>query len=323
MAAAYVQQLGGPDQINYGELPLPDPGPGDVLIKVDGVAVNHVDTFVRSGSFPTALPSPFIVGRDLVGTVAGVGQNVDQFRVRDRVWCNSLGHAGRQGAAAQYALAPADRVYRLPDDADPTTAVAVAHPAATASLALSVHGRLRAGETLYVAGGAGHVGSALITFGKEYGASVVTSAAEHDRDYCSALGADRVLDYQDSGLFDHLKEFAPDGVDVAIDTSGRQDLAAMISTLALGGRIVLLAGMGASAALDVGSLYTRDRSLIGFVISNAGSDQLAAAAEEINALLARQTLAPRMITPMPLSKAATAHDQLERGRTRSRIVLQP
>lgn len=323
MAAAYVNRLGDPAEIDYGELPVPRPGPDEVLINAIGSAVNHVDTFVRSGSFPTPIRFPFVIGRDVAGTVVAVGDRVDQFRVGDRVWCNSMGHGGRQGVAAEYAAAPAERVYPVPPGVDPTTAVAVAHPAATAYLALIAHGGLRSGQTVYIGGGAGQVGSALITIAHQHGARIVASAAEHDREYCLGLGADHVLDYKNSGLFDQLAEWAPGGVGIAIDTSGRQDLSMMLSDIALGGRVVLLAGMGSRVSLDVGSLYTRDRSLIGFVISNATVDQLAAAAAQINGLLAQNTLGAREITRMPLSRAADAHEQMERGRVRSRIVLQP
>lgn len=323
MAAAYVNELGGPENIRYGPLPVPEPGPGDVLIRTAGVAVNPVDTFVRSGGFPTQTPFPFIIGRDVAGTVAAVGDQVDQFRAGDSVWCNSLGHAGRQGAAAEYALAAQQRVYHLPAGVDPMTAVSVVHPAATAYLALVVHGGLGSAGTAYIAGGAGHVGSSLITVAHQRGARVIASASARDRDYCRHLGADEVIDYHTPDLAAQLRMVVPEGVDLAIDTSGKQDLATVISMLGQEGRMVVLAGMGSRATLDLGSLYTRDRSLIGFVISNARAGDLATAAEQINALLARHALEPRETVTMPLSEAARAHDQLERGTVKARMVLQP
>lgn len=131
-----------------------------MLVRVAAVAVNPVDTFVRSGAYRTPIPFPFVVGRDLVGTVVAYGSEAAGFALGDRVWCNSLGHDGRQGAAAQYAIVASDRLYRLPQGIDPLTAVAVAHPAATAYLGLTVHAGLVPGETIYIAGGGGHVGSA-------------------------------------------------------------------------------------------------------------------------------------------------------------------
>jgi NADPH:quinone reductase-like Zn-dependent oxidoreductase len=159
MNAAYVTEPGPATTVRYGELPVPRPAPGEVLVRMAVTAVNPVDTFARSGAWRTPLPSPFVIGRDLVGTVATAAHG---YAAGDSVWCNSLGHAGRQGAAAGYAAVPADRLYRLPPGVDPVAAVAVPHPAATAWLALFRHARLRAGETVYVAGGGGNVGAALV-----------------------------------------------------------------------------------------------------------------------------------------------------------------
>ncbi|MEU9823974.1 alcohol dehydrogenase catalytic domain-containing protein [Micromonospora chersina] len=143
MRAAYIERPGPVTEIRYGELPAPRPGPTDALVDVLATTVNPVDTFVRSGAYPTAMPLPFVVGRDLIGRVAETGSGVPGLRAGDLVWCNSLGYDGRPGAAAEQAVVPADRLYRLPDGVDPATAVTVLHPIATAYLALFVHGRLR------------------------------------------------------------------------------------------------------------------------------------------------------------------------------------
>src|SRR4051794_11428634 len=132
MEAAYVEQLGPPDNIRYGTLPTPVPGPDEVLVNVLATTVNPVDTFVRSGSFRTEVVLPLVLSRDLVGTVATAACG---FTAGELVWSNSLGHGGRQGAAASQAVVPGDRLYRLPSSVDPVSAVAVFHPAATAYLA--------------------------------------------------------------------------------------------------------------------------------------------------------------------------------------------
>ena len=128
------------------------------------------------------------MGRDLVGTVAGPGPGTP-FRPGDRVWCNSLGHDGRQGSFAGYAVVPAARLYRLPAGADPAVAVAVAHPAATAYLAWFVHARLRAGETVYVGGAGGNVGFAAVQLARGAGARIVASAGPADHWRCREAGA--------------------------------------------------------------------------------------------------------------------------------------
>src|SRR5205823_12714998 len=125
MRAAYIDELGPPENIRYGELATPRPGPTDVLVDVAFTTVNPVDTFVRSGAFATPVDFPFVVGRDLVGTVAEAGGGAPGFAVGDLVWCNSLGHGGRQGATAECAVVPADRLYHLPDGVRPNDAVTV------------------------------------------------------------------------------------------------------------------------------------------------------------------------------------------------------
>ncbi|MFC4021463.1 NADPH:quinone reductase [Micromonospora sp. GCM10011542] len=321
MRAAYIERPGPAADIRYGELPAPRPGPTDVLVDVVATTVNHVDTFVRSGAFPTPLPLPFVVGRDLVGRVAEAGPGVTGFGVGDLVWCNSLGHDGRQGSAAEQAVVPADRLYRLPAGVEPATAVAVVHPAATACLGLFTHGRLRMGETVVVAGGGGNVGAALVAFAAAAGARVVATASTADAEFCRTLGAAEVLDYRHPDLIGQLRTACPDGVDVYLDTAGRNELEPVVDLLALRGRIVLLAGAHTRPVLPVGPLYTSDRSIIGFVISHATTSELAEAASMVNHLLAAGRLAPRGIVALPLSAVAEAHRMIEKGELRGRRAV--
>ena len=322
--AAYIEERGPAETIRYGQIPVPVPGPTDVLVHVEAVAVNPVDTFVRSGAFATALPFPFVIGRDLVGTVAACGPGAARFTVGERVWSNSLGHAGRQGAAAEYVVVPADRLYPLPGGADPVTTVAILQPAATAYLALTVHGRLRAGETVLIAGAAGHVGRAATMLATGAGARVIATARAADLDTCRSLGADVALDYGDPDLSRRLHEAVPTGVDVHLDTSGHQNLDLAVDVLAPRGRIVVMAGLTQRPELPAGAFYTRDAQIVGFAISNATSSELADAAERINQLIADGVLRPRRVEELPLSSAATAHKRLETGQAAgTRLVLRP
>lgn len=323
MAAAYITGTGPAQAIRYGELPVPAPGPTDVLVRVQAVAVNPVDTFVRSGAHATALPLPFVVGRDLVGTVAAAGPGAVAFEPGARVWCNSLGHAGRQGSFAQYAAVAADRLYPAPGGLDPDELAAAAHPAATAWLALMRHGRLRAGETVYVGGGAGNVGSAAVALAAAAGARVVATARAGDAAELRALGAAEVLDYHAPDLPQRLRAAAPDGYDLHLDTSGHAELAAAVDLLAHGGRLVAMVGLHAAPLLPVGRLYTRDASIVGFAISNATTTDLALAAAGVVRLLRTTPWRPRIAARMPLSQTAQAHRRLEDGQVRGRLVLHP
>ncbi|MEU6868706.1 NADPH:quinone reductase [Streptomyces sp. NPDC046876] len=324
MRAAFIEELGPAENIRYGDVAPPTPGPTDVLVDVEAVSVNPVDTFVRSGLFRTPVEFPFVVSRDLVGTVVSAGPGAAGFAVGDRVWCNSLGHGGRQGAAAEQAVVPVDRLYHLPPGVDAAEAVAVVHPAGTAYLALFTHGRVRPGETVLVAGAAGNVGSALITMAVEAGARVIATASARDAEHCRALGAAEVLDYTDPELAARIRESSPHGIDVHIDTSGTNDLSTAVEVLAHRGRIVLLAGARSQPVLPAGPLYMKDGAVAGFVISHATTAELAEAAVAINRLLANGRLRARSIERVPLSQAARTHRRIEDGDLHgSRVVLLP
>lgn len=136
------------------------------------------------------------------------------------VWCNSLGHDGRQGSFASYAVVPSERSYRLPPGVDPATAVAAAHPAATAYLGPFAHGRISPAAIVYIGGGAGNVGLMAVTMAARAGARVICSARPDDAQICRAAGAEVVVDYRDPDLAVRLKDAMPNGVDIFWDTSG-------------------------------------------------------------------------------------------------------
>ena len=322
--AAGIERL--TDAGGIGDLALPAPicGPGQVLLRVEAVAVNHVDTFVRSGLYATELDFPVAVGRDAVGTVEATGTGVRGVDVGGRAWTNSLGFDGRPGATAELVAVDADRLYPLPEGVDPLVAAAALHPCATAALAVDRHGQLGAGQTLYVAGGAGQVGSAALVVAKARGARVLASAAAPDADYCRSLGADVVLDYHDGDLAVRLREAAPEGLDVQLDTSGHNDLGMAVDLAARRGRIVVMAGPASAPVLPAGQLYMRDAGVHGFAISNATVADLAEAAATVNILLAEHAWTPRNLVTRTFSEAGWAQAQLEAGRVQgTRIVLLP
>jgi NADPH:quinone reductase-like Zn-dependent oxidoreductase len=320
MRAAYITELGPAEAIRVGDLPVPVPGPTDVLVRVEVVVVNPVDILVRSGGYSTPTPFPFVVGRDLVGTAAEVGAGTVGFAAGDRVWCNSLGHGGRQGSFAEYAVVPAERLYRLPAAADPVAAVALFHPAATAYLALFRRGELRPTETVYVGGAAGNVGTAMTALASSGGARVLAGARAEDAEWCRAAGADEVVDYRDPDLRGRLAALAPAGIGLYVDPSVPLDLPAALDLLADGGRIVLMAGVTQRLTLPAGALYTHDRRIVGFVISRAGTGELAEAAAVLNGRLAAGDLPMRVRAVWPLERTVEAHQAVERG-LRGRTVL--
>jgi NADPH:quinone reductase-like Zn-dependent oxidoreductase len=320
--AAYITTLGSPDVITYGEMDRPVPGPTDVLVRVEAAAVDPVDTFVRSGAYRTPTPFPFVLGRDLVGTVAETGPGATGFAVGDRVWSHSMGHGGRQGVTAEYCVVGVDRLYHLPGDVDAARAVAVLHPVATAHLALFRHARLRPGETVLVIGGAGNVGRAATVLAVRAGARVLAVARAETAPDCLRAGATAVVDHRDPDAAEQLRELTGDGADVHLDTSGHQDLDAALALVGHGARVVLMAGLSARPVLPVGAVYPRDVSLIGFAISNSSVDDLAGTARVINHGLADDAFPIPVSVELPLSRTAEAHRMIEAG-VRGRIVLRP
>lgn len=324
MKAAFVRERGPVESIEYSDLPTPQPGAHEVLVRVTTVAVNPVDTLVRSGAYRTQLPFPFVLGRDLVGSVVAVGERVTHFHEDQPVWTNSLGHNGRQGSFGEYACVPEERAYHLPPHVDPDLAVAALHPAATAYTGLVHHAWVRPSDVVFVGGGAGNVGSAVLQLASSIGCRVIVSAhGEDDTAWCRENGAEAVMDYQDTNLAAQVRAAAAHGVDIHWDTSGRYDLEQTAQMLAFGGRVLLTAGSEARPVLPVGSFYRHNARLLGFVLSAARVGDLAEAAVTINRMLATGRLVPRIAEVMPLSRAAEAHRRMESGAVRGRLVLRP
>ncbi|MDO5744662.1 MAG: zinc-binding dehydrogenase [Micrococcaceae bacterium] len=326
MNAAFIDAPGGPGAIRYGVLPVPVPGPGQLVLRTEALAVNHVDVLVRSGAYATELDFPFVVGRDVVGIVVRRGEGTEGFSSGERLWCNSLGHAGRQGSFSEYVLTEADRSYRLPPGVEAADAVAVLHGAATAHLGLMNKARMAAGELVIILGAAGAVGSAAVQLAAEAGCRVIAVAGARDADWVAALGAGAVLDYRDPDMVVKLARAAAQDASVVWDCSGSMAIDDQARLLGLGGRIIHTAGLDAHQEIDTGALYRRDISVHGFAISNASVPDLAVAAAHLNALFAGPGICTRIGATLPLSATAEAHRMLEAGkrhRIGGKIVVVP
>jgi NADPH2:quinone reductase len=324
MNAAFIERFGPPEVIRYGELAVPQVGPRGVLVRVAAVAVNNIDTYIRSGLYPTRPPMPFIIGRDLAGTVVATGSEVTRFRPGDAVWANNQGYDGRQGSFAEYCAVSQDLLYPLPPGAGPLPTVAVVHSALTAVLGLQFKARLQAGEVVFINGGAGNVGAAALGIAKALGSRVAATAGTYDKaEWCRTLGADLVIDYKTQNVADALREFAPAGVDVYFDTTRQFDARMALETLARRGRILVITGMARETALPVSQLYLRNATMFGFTVTDATIDELAVYAGEINRWLAQGALPVRIACRLPLSAAAEAHRLLEAGGVFGKIVLTP
>jgi NADPH:quinone reductase len=325
MKAAFIEAPGPPDSIQYGDLEKPVPGNKQVLVKVSAVPVNPIDTYIRSGAYRTALPRPFIIGRDMAGVVQSVGSGVTRFAAGQRVWCNNQGYAGRQGTFAEFLAVDEDLLYPLPDGVNEREAVAVVHSALTACIGLR-KAALRPGETVFINGGSGNVGSAVLQLAHHIGARVIVTAGSAEKvERCLELGADRAINYRTQDIAAAIREFAADGVDVFWDTTREPDFEQAVSLLKGHGRIIVMAGLSAQPAFPVGAFYTKDCSMHGFAITNASREELRCCADEINRLLAAGVLRARLDRVMPLAESAAAHRLFEehQAQLNGKIILIP
>lgn len=330
MKAAFIDKTGPPEVIQFDELPTPEPGEGEALVRVAAVAVNPIDTYIRSGAIAMELPRRFIVGCDLAGVIEAVGPGVARFQPGDRVWGSNQGLLGRQGTFAEYASVAEDWLNATPDGVDDQAAAAGALVGITAHLGLVRDAKLQAGETLFVNGGAGGVGSTVVQMAKAIGARVVTTAGSDEKvAACRQLGADTAINYKSEDVAARVRQFAPRGVDVWWETLREPDFERTFGLLALGGRMILMAGRDALPAFPVGEFYTKDRKLFGFAMFNAPADQQRRAAEDINRWMVEGKLRPRIDRVMNLSETAAAHRLQEEntldgaGTLAGKIVLAP
>lgn len=312
MRAAYVEAHGPAESIKVGDLPTPDPGPGEVLVGVKASAFNPVDLYLRSGMIAMPMSFPYVLGCDLAGKVERVGAGVSNLKVGDRVWGSNQGLLGRQGTAAEYAAVGEEWLYPTPSAVSDQEAAAIALVGITAHLGLFRCGQLKAGETVYVPGGSGGVGSVVIQMAKAAGARVATTAGGADHvELCRKLGADLALDYKTEDVPARLREFAPEGVDVWYETQRSPNLEVSVPLLKRRGRMILMAGRDAKPALPLGSFYPRDCSILGFAMFNATPAEQQACAQEINHWLETGKVKAQIGRVFPLEEAAEAQKFLE------------
>ena len=248
MKAAYIEKVGPAENIRFGDLPKPKPAATQVLVKVKTVAVNPIDTYIRSGAVAMDLPSPFIVGCDLAGVVEAVGPDVTRLKVGDRVWGSNQGLLGRQGTFAEFAAIEERWLYVIPEDVAERDAAAIALVGITAHLGLFRHAQLKVGENVFIHGGSGGVASCVVQMARAVGARVITSAGSEEKlKMCRQFGANAVVNYKTDNVEDALKKFGP--IDVWWENLREPNLERAVEHLALRGRILLIAGREARRGL--------------------------------------------------------------------------
>jgi NADPH:quinone reductase len=328
MKAAFIRSTGAADCIQFGDLPKPTPKDHQVLVRVEAVSVNPIDTYIRSGAVAMPLPDPFIIGCDMAGVVESLGDAVTDLSIGTRVWASNQGLLGRQGTFAEYIAVDRDWLHILPDQVDAKDAAACALVGITAHLGLFSHARLHHGETILVIGGSGGVGSMVVQMAKAAGARVITTAGSEEKaEACHRLGADEVILHRQQSIGETTKAIAPEGVHVFWETRREPDFDLAVDLMAPRGRMVLMAGRDARPAFPVGPFYVKECSLHGFVMFKASPEEVRTAGIDISGWLAEGQLKANIGQVLPLEQAAKAHQLQEEatlrggGNLQGKIVL--
>lgn len=323
MRAVVASEPGGPEVLTVSDLPDPVPGPGEVVIAVAATAINRADLLQRKGNYPPPPGAPATLGLECSGTIAAVGEGVDDWAVGDEV-CALL--AG--GGYADQVLVPAGQVMPLPPGIDLVTAAAVPEVACTVWSNVFMVAGLSADDTFLVHGGAGGIGTFAIQLASALGAQVITTAGSAAKlETCTALGADVAINYRETDFVEAVKN-ATDGrgADVILDNMGAAYLGRNVDALATEGRLVII-GMqgGTKGELDISMLLRKRGAVIATALRSRPTEEKAAICrsviEHVWPLIGDGLVKPVVHTSLPLAEAAAAHALMEAGDNVGKILL--
>ena len=292
-----IHETGGPEVLRSEEVEPPEPGDGEVLIRVRAASVNPIDWKYRRGFADKQLPA--VLGNDVSGTVEA--SHADDFAEGDDVF----GFAA-SGGYAELATAPAALLAKKPAGVTHEQAAAIPVAGLTAWQALFDRGALERGQTALIAGAAGGVGHFAVQFAKVAAARAIGTGSSRNRDFVLGLGADEYVDYTQQDVAD-----AVSGVDVALDTVGGETTQSLVPTVREGGVLVTIAGAPPEDA-------ARERGVRAeLLVMSPSSEQLARVAD----LVAAGDVHVEIAEAIPLAEVARAHELSESGHTRGKIVL--
>ena len=321
MLAIHAVRTGGPEVLEAVDLPVPAPGPGQILVRHQAVGLNFIDTYHRSGLYPMAMPA--VLGLEAAGVVEALGDGVTRFALGDRVAYN-----GTPGAYAQAAVVPADRAVKVPDAVSLETAAAVLLKGMTAEFLVRRCHKVEPGQTVLVHAAAGGVGSILVQWAKALGATVIATVGSRAK---AALardhGAGHVILYGEEDVAAKVAEITGgQGVAVVYDGVGKDTFEASLKSL---GRRGVLATFGnasgpapAIAPLELSgkSLFLTRPRLFDYIATTEELDESAAA---LFAVLASGAVKIEVGQTFPLAQARAAHEALEGRRTTGATLLIP
>jgi len=304
MKAAYIDRFGGPEVLQYGDLPDPTAATGEVVVDVAAASVNGADWRVRAGQYGQAT-FPLVLGRDFSGSVAALGAGVDDLKVGDAVF--GVLEAGREGAYAEKLAVKAAIIAKKPDWLSHVDVAALALIGLTAIVTLEATLKLKRGETILIRGGAGGVAGFAIQLGKHIGARVIVTASAGNLDYVRGLGADEVIDYNAQDFVRVVSN-----CDAVFDMVGGEAVQKSFAVLRPGGRAAFIAS-GPQAPKPDRDDVTALRPAVG---------RARAPLERIVQLVGAGAVRPPQVTLYRLSQAAEAHRLSQSRHFRGKLVFQ-
>ena len=318
---ARITRTGGPEVIEWVDVDLPPPRPGEVRMRHHAVGLNYIDTYHRSGVYPVDLPAG--LGSEAAGVVEAVGEGVDGLKVGDRV--GTFGPS--RGAYATARNVAANQLFRLPDDVDDRTAAAMLLTGCTVEALVDRCARVQAGQTVLVWAAAGGVGQLMTGWLKAIGATVIGTAGTHEKaEHARTAGADHVLLHRDEDVVARVKDIT-DGAGVAVVFDG-VGMASWERTLAVTARrgLIVSYGNAGGAVTGVnlgvlaakGSLFVTRPTLFDYYVT---PDERQAGIERLYAMLRSGAIRPEIGQTFALEDAADAHRALEAGETRGSTIL--
>ena len=320
MKAIQIHQFGDPEVLQLHEVPIPTPGPGQVLVKVRAAGVNPYETLMRAGAYAIKPALPFTPGSDAAGVVEAVAAGVTKVKPGDRVYTATT----VTGSYAEYTLALESAVHPLPANTSFVQGAGLWVPCGTAFTALRHHARARPGETVLVHGASGGVGIAAIQFARAMGLQVFgTASSPKGLDLVRAEGAHRVFDHSrpDHGE-EILQATGGRGVDVVLEMLANVNLATDLKLLAMDGRVIIIGSRG-EITINPRDLMARRASAKGFTLWAATAAEIGEIHAAMAAGLENGTLRPVVSKEMPLKDAPQAHRDIMAPGASGKIVLVP
>lgn len=328
MKVIEIAQPGGPDVLRLAERPVPEPGPGEVLVRVAAAGVNRPDVMQRQGRYPPPPGASDLPGLEIAGTVVATGA--------DPIGCDGVALTVGQpvcalvagGGYAEFCAAPAPQCLPIPRGLDATHAAAIPETFFTVWTNLFERGRLSARETVLVHGGTSGIGTTAIQLARAFGARVFATAATRDKcAACERLGAERGINYRDEDFAAVTRELTGGaGVDVILDIVGGAYLARNLDALAMHGRLVLIGFMGgAKAEVNLLPILQKHLTVTGSTLRPRTVAEKGAIAhallQHVWPLVERGAVAPLVHATFPLERAADAHRMMESSEHVGKIVL--